>query len=57
MSTTIAVETVAAMSAVSQRNPLRHLGYFGFIAIDANELHVETIAQWPYLTIIPAHYV
>ena len=57
MCTNIPVEAISAAFDASQRNPLRHLGYFGFIAVDAKELDVETIAQWHYLTIIPAHYV
>jgi aspartate 1-decarboxylase len=48
---------LVATYEVAKRLHTKHLCYVGSIAIDADELYVESIAQLNHLTIIPAHYV
>jgi aspartate 1-decarboxylase len=48
---------LVATRSVAERLNLKNLCYVGSIAMDAIELHVESIAQLSHLDIIPAHYV
>jgi hypothetical protein len=36
---------------------LKYLCFVGSVAIFANEVYAASLAQLPYLTIIPAHFV
>ncbi|HEX2622301.1 MAG TPA: hypothetical protein VHL11_19215 [Phototrophicaceae bacterium] len=41
----------------ARRHNLKTPCYVGSVAMWSNELYVQSIAQLPYLSIIPAHYV